>query len=180
MPRQFALGTMITVFGLVAWWGVNSSLDRPAKLSKEQILQVSHPKSPYRHSEKLTGPLQVVIAADRPGPIAINESVTLRGTISTAEPLTNVKIVWSLDSNIELISGADQTVLASLSPDAPQTIQIVVRPKTEGRSRVHLLASAEKGGIAFSQVAQWATQKEKKDFIIEAEKDPAPQNKIHH
>jgi hypothetical protein len=131
---------------------------KPASIvsSKDQILGQVRP-SAHNHTAKIRPPVQLSLAAVGAGPAKIGDVFVLRATITSDDPISNLRFKWRLPQNIEHINGVLESMIESISSSQPATIEITLKTLTAENQQVFIQISAEQSGLGFGDIAQYNT-----------------------
>ena len=165
MPKQLGSALMFTVSLVAIVLAANRAqetaevtADRgPASLGGD----FENVGAPFRHTEKLHGPVEVSIDLIGPAPAAAGDVFVLKGVVSSAQRLDNVEYRWAVPASVELVNGQQKGVIEHLDAQRAVDFELTLRARDGGNAQVHLLANARSRGARFAESAQYNTTKER-------------------
>ncbi len=126
---------------------------RPASVKKEQLTTAP----PFKHTEKLRGPLNAMIELIGAHPIAAGDVFVLRGLIHSTKDLQDVEFKWSIPAGLEVVNGTVAGTISILKSNQPTEVQITLRALGPENRQVHLITNAADRGARFADSAQYNT-----------------------
>lgn len=123
-------------------------------VSKEERLGPFKEAPALKHTEKAHGPIDVRLEYVGGLPAAVGDVFVVRGIVSARESLQGVDFQWSLPDGVELVNGAKQGRLDSVSTDQPAAVELTLKKTAPGKFKIHLLAGVSHAGGRFADAAQ--------------------------
>jgi hypothetical protein len=110
------------------------------------------------HTEKVHGPLQA--AVEQVGPSAsVGETFVLRASVLASENLSDVEYQWGIPKGVEVVNGALNGKLDSVTANQPAQLEITLRKLVASNQKIHFNAKSTPAvGYGFSDTAQFNTE----------------------
>lgn len=131
----------------------------PASVSKHEMLVADlRPHDLLVHTEKVHGPLQA--AVEQVGPSAsVGETFVLRASVLASENLSDVEYQWGIPKGVEVVNGALNGKLDSVTANQPAQLEITLRKLVASNQKIHFNAKSTPAvGYGFSDTAQFNTE----------------------
>ena len=151
---------------------------------KLELLGAKNKLVKFKHTTKLSGPINLKLESDQGYTAIPGENFSLKAIIEVSQPLQKVIVNWTFPEELELVSGAMETVLFNVDPETPQVIEVILNsPDIENR-KVHVSAAAKSGATEFSSVAQFNTAheqyiKDEKNALLQRNLEYSPDKGIN-
>lgn len=126
-------------------------------MSKKGPLVAASEAPMFRHTEKIHGPLAASIQLLGDRPAQPGDVFTLKATIQSMAPLTDVDFTWSLPVGLQHVNGELRGRLNRIFPGQPVELQITVKTQTGEDHQVSLLTAATRNGTRFADSVQYST-----------------------
>lgn len=167
-----------------AWWFTSSSHGKPSD-AKKAILESGSKVEGSKHTEKLSGPMEVRIELEGTPPDEAGDVYKLVGYVRTDQVFSNARIQWLIPSTAEWVSGTVREQV-SLSPEKEFRTELTLKAKNSAPQRVQLRASASENRSRFAASGHYNNKPVKRDFIDKkeslkgGEETPQQEQKIFH
>lgn len=114
----------------------------------------------FKHTAKVHGPVDVSVELVGARPNAAGDVFVLRGVVTSSEAVNNIEYSWRIPKEIEVVNGALKSVIPSLRPDQPFTVEVTLKQKTFANGRIHFRAKSTTPGVRFADAAQYNSMME--------------------
>ncbi len=126
------------------------------KFAKLQATSTSSVADELKHTVKLRGSLRLRLQ-QVDGDFSLGQPTTMQAIISSDKNLSNIKVSWSLPSDLELVSGEQKTLIKELKVGEQKTVVVVLKSNAAENLQLHVHAGTTNSGMLFSETAQFNT-----------------------
>ncbi len=108
-------------------------------------------------TRKLHSNLNLILRSASDEDYETGRDFTVVAELSSDVALKNIELSWSLPSDLMLVSGELNSVVAQIQPGQTQTVELTVRGSSSENSKLFLRASLLENGMQFREIAQYNT-----------------------
>jgi hypothetical protein len=152
---------MLFVFSVAIAFAANQADDMikdpsmrgPASVSGKKI--AFEEVSAIKHTAKVHGPVDVSVELVGERPNGAGDVFVLKGVVTSSEAVNNIEYSWRIPEEIEVVNGSLESVIPSLQPDQPFTVEVTLKQKSFANGRIHFRAKSTTPGMRFADTAQY-------------------------